>query len=145
MKIKDEVDIKGVFELFIYKNGQLIEHYVDENMILKRAKVLMSRLIAGDSAGIKIEKISFGTNATPATPDDTAITAPFTTNISSKTYPADGQVSFAFSVGTAEANGKDIAEFGLMLSDGTYYARKVRGVIEKESDMSFTGTWTLIF
>lgn len=145
MKIKDEVKVRGSFELFIHKNGVLVEHYVDENMILKRAKNLMARLVAGDSAGIKIEKISFGTNAVAATPDDTAITAAFTKNISSKSYPADGQVAFAFSLGTAEANGKDIAEFGLMLTDGTYYARKVRGVIEKESDMSFTGTWTLIF
>ena len=54
-------------------------------------------------------------------------------------------MSFSFTIGKAEANGKKIREFGLLCSDGTLFARKTRGVIEKADDIEIVGTWTIIF
>ena len=143
---KDDAPLRGEFHLRIYRKGVLVEETA-ENMILTRMKDVMAALIGGAPAyaGVKINRISFGTSGTPTQPSDTAIIAPFTKNLGTPTYPSAGRVAFPFSLGTAEANGKTIAEFGLMLSDGTYAARKVRGVIEKDADLSFSGTWTIIF
>lgn len=41
--------------------------------------------------------------------------------------------------------GLNIRELGLLCADGTLFARKVRGLIEKTSDLSITGSWTIIF
>lgn len=138
--------IKGKFELFIYKNGVLVESFIDENMILKRSKQITAQVFAGAYQGEFINRISFGTSGVAATPDDTFITAPHTKNLGTPTYPAIGQVRFPFSLNSGEANGKVIREFGLMLNDNTYAARKVRaGAIEKGPDLSLSGSWTLIF
>lgn len=145
--LKDDTPLRGIFELRIYRNGQLVEEYLDDNLILGRMKDVMARLIGGDPAyaGMTINRISFGTNGTAPAPGDNAVTSPFTKNVGAPTYPAAGRVAFPFSLGTGEANGKAIREFALMLSDGTYAARKVRGVIEKDADLSFSGTWTILF
>ncbi|MNC78397.1 hypothetical protein D3C75_1305980 [compost metagenome] len=52
---------------------------------------------------------------------------------------------FAFTLGESEANGLNIRELGLLCADETLFARKVRGLIEKTSDLSITGSWTIIF
>lgn len=143
---KDDAPLRGEFHLRIYRKGVLMEE-TSENMILTRMKDVMAGLIGGAPAyaGKKIDRISFGTSAVPAQPSDNTVTAPFTKSLGTPTYPSAGRVAFPFSLGTAEANGKSIAEFALMLSDGTYVARKVRGLIEKDVDLSFSGTWTIIF
>lgn len=127
------------------EEGEVILDETDKNLILKRAKNLCARLIAGESLGIKVVQIAFGINPTLPEPDNNAITSAFIKAISSIEFPADGQVRFNFSLLRGEANGKKITEFGLRLTDGTYYARKVRGGIEKESDLAFDGSWTIIF
>lgn len=145
--LKDDALLRGIFELKVYRKGQLVEDYVDNNLILGRMKDVMAGLIGGapSYAGMTINQISFGTNGTAPTPGDNAVTSPFTKNLGAPTYPAAGRVSFPFILGTGEANGKAIREFALRLSDGTYAARKVRGVIEKDADLSFSGTWTILF
>jgi len=65
--------------------------------------------------------------------------------VSDCTYPATGEACFAFTIGAGEANGKSIREFGLLCSDGTLFARRTRGVIEKADDIEITGTWTIKF
>ena len=60
-------------------------------------------------------------------------------------YPATGQVRFNWSLSTAELNGVAITEFGLLCADGTLFSRKQRKPIEKESDLSLTGSWTILF
>ena len=56
-------------------------------------------------------------------------------------------VVFAFSLGTADANGLAIGEFGLLSAAGVLYARKVRAyqIINKDASMSLSGTWTIQF
>jgi hypothetical protein len=145
MKIIDTVGIKGIFELTVYKNGQPVEEYKDENMIMNIAKEALAKLIGGDGSGKTITKIGFGINGSGPTPADTALTNAYIKNITSKTYPQVNQVKFTWSLATSEANGKSIREFGLICSDNTLFARKTRGAIEKSNDISLEGSWTIIF
>lgn len=145
MKVADIVNIKGVFEMKIYKAGILIEKYVDENMIMNVAKGALAKLIAGDGLNKVITKIGFGTNGSGPTPDDTGLTDAYVKPLSGHSYPQVNQVKFTWSLLTTEANGKQIREVGLICSDNTLFARKTRGVIEKADDISLDGSWTIIF
>lgn len=138
--------MRGVFTMRVYRNGKLIEHYRDDNLIVNGAKQVVSQLIAGAGAGRHIAKIAFGTNSAVAAPGNTAITSPFTKNLAGVSYPASGQVQFNWNLLTTEANGKDIFEFGLLCADGTLYARKVRNkALSKDSDFALEGEWIIIF
>jgi hypothetical protein len=145
MKILDMEKVKGIFELRVLRDGQVIEEYSDKNMIVNVAKDALARLIGGDGAGKTITKIGFGTNGSGPTPDDTALTDAFTKPLSGHTYPQAGHVKFTWSLGTTEANGMSVREFGLICSDNTIFSRKTRGQIEKASDISLDGSWTIIF
>lgn len=145
MNVTDETTLRGEFVMRVYRKGELVEEYVDKNMIMNVAKDAMARLIGGSGTGKTITKIGFGTNATAPTPDNTALTDAYSKNTNTPTYPTTGQVAFGWNLGTSEANGKAIAELGLICSDGTLFARKVRGVINKDADLSLDGTWTIIF
>lgn len=145
MKFQDEIQIKGEFEVKIIKNGNIIEVFTDKNLIVNLAKETLAKLIGGDGTGKSITKISFGTSGISPTPDDISIISAYTKNIDSHTYPALNKVTFNWTLGTNEANGKAIKEFGLICSDNTLFSRKTRGTIEKENDISLEGTWTIIF
>jgi hypothetical protein len=78
--------------------------------------------------------------------DDTALTSPYVKNLAGAAYPQEGQVSFSWNLTTSEANGKAIMEFGLLTADGKLFCRRTRTTpINKESDISLEGTWTIIF
>jgi hypothetical protein len=143
--------IKGVLAYKVYRhvNGkkELLETYEDHNLIVNRAREQMAHLIAGDSvANRKITKIAFGTNGIEADLLDETITGATTKDLDGYTYPAQTQVRFSWSLGVGEANGKAIREFGLICADNSLFARRTRNKpINKESDISLEGTWTIIF
>ncbi len=136
----------GLFELRVFRRGALIEEWTDRNLVVDNYKVTHARLLGGDVTNRSVTKISVGTNGTSPAAGNTAITDPFTKAVSSVTYPATNQVCFAFSILTTEANGKAIMEFGLLTAGDLLYARKSRtAALNKESDISFSGTWTITF
>lgn len=141
----EQIAMRGDFWLRIYRNGVLVEEQHDPNMIMNVAKDAMAKLIGGSGSGKTITKIGFGTSTTGPTPTDTGLANSYSKNVSTVAYPATGQVAFGWTLGTSEANGKAIAELGLICSDGTLFARKVRGAINKDADLSLEGTWTIIF
>lgn len=141
----EQIAMRGDFRLRIYRNGVLVEEQHDPNMIMNVAKDAMAKLIGGSGTGKTITKIGFGTSSTGPTPTDTALANSYSKAVSAVAYPTTGQVAFSWTLGTSEANGKAIAELGLVCSDGTLFARKVRGVINKDADLSLEGTWTIIF
>ncbi|QFT84488.1 hypothetical protein FIU88_05775 [Halomonas sp. THAF12] len=138
-------DMTGILELRVYRGGELIDDWRDENLIVDGARDMLARLIAGDGSGEAVTRIGFGGNASPASPDDTALTGAYVRDLTGHSYPAAGQVRFDFALATTEANGLTIREFGLIAADGSLFSRKVRGAIEKNDDISFQGTWTIIF
>lgn len=145
LRINDTHDMTGTLELRVYRHGQLIDAWRDENLIVNNARDMLARLIAGDGAGEAVAKIGFGSGSSPASPNDTALTGAYTRSLTGHDYPEPGQVRFKFSLATSEANGIGIREFGLITADGNLFSRKVRGLIEKNDDISFEGSWTIIF
>jgi hypothetical protein len=138
--------LKGIFELKVFKNGRVIEHAREENLIVDGARVQMAHLIAGETANRQIVKIAFGTSGVAPTVNDTAITNPFKKALSGFTYPEAGQVKFSWNLTTAEDNGQAILEFGLLCADETLFARRTRAKpVNKESDISMQGNWTIVF
>lgn len=145
MRFEDTTPPRGEFVLSIRRNGVEVESYADRNMIMSSARDALARLLGGDGSGKMITHIGVGTDGNGPEPGDTALTSAYKKRLSGHSYPSTGRVAFSFTIGKAEANGKKIREFGLLCSDGTLFARKTRGVIEKADDIEIVGTWTIIF
>ena len=145
MDTEETMAVKGYLNVQIYRGGVLIDQWEDKNMILSVARSALAALLGGAESGKVINRIGFGTSGTAPTPSDATLTSSYVRSVGAITYPAAGQVRFAWSLAGSEANGKAIREFGLICTDGTLFSRKVRGAIEKESDISLTGTWTISF
>lgn len=136
----------GLFVLNVFRRGELIERMEEKNLIVDGSKQVHAKLLGGDVTNRSVTQFSVGTSGTAPAAGNTTITSPYTKALDLVTYPATNQVQFSFSLGTGEANGKAILEFGLLTAGGVLYARKVRTLaLNKESDISFAGTWTISF
>jgi hypothetical protein len=137
---------RGIFTLDIYRRGELIEHFVDDNLIVDQGRTNITRLLGGDGANLQIAQIGFGISNAVAVPGNTALTGSYVKAIDSHSYPSATSVLFNFSLAVGEANGMAIYEFGLLTASGLLHARKVRGgPLMKASDLSLTGTWQLLY
>lgn len=145
MNFTDDQPMRGIFLVEVRRNGVLIEVVEETNLIVSGAKNQLARLVGGNGTNRHINRIGFGTGTAAAAPTNTALTAAYVKNVTSVEYPATGQVRFHWTLSTAEANGMSITEFGLICADGTLFSRKVRAPIQKESDLSLSGAWTIIF
>ena len=145
MNIAEQIALRGELSITLHRAGQQPQTITEYNMIMTAAKSALARLIAGQGSGKNINRIAFGTRGADPSPNDTAISGAYTKAVSAITFPAEGQVRFTFALGESEANGLNIRELGLLCTDETLFARKVRGLIEKTSDLSITGSWTIIF
>lgn len=138
--------LKGRFEMFVSDlSGNIIEHYIDENLVVNGGRTTVMLLLGSASSAKQLTKLSVGTNGTPPVGTDTAITGAFTKNLGTVSYPTISSVKFDWTLGAGEANGIAISEFGLLCTDNTLFARKVREVINKNSDIILTGNWTISF
>lgn len=136
----------GVLELNIFRDGLLIETWREQNLIVDGCKAVLAALLGGSVSGKSVTKIGLGSNGALPVGSNTSLTNLFAKTLSSVTYPVAGQVRFNFLIGTGDANGLNIMEFGLITADGTLVARRVRGTaIPKDSSISFTGSWTVTF
>lgn len=146
MKTNDSIIATGTFNLQIYENDALIDTINEQNLVVTLGHQNMTKLIGGDAAGKKIEKIGVGTNGATPVAGDTALTSSFIKAIAGATYPDAQSVLFSFDIDNSEANGMTIREFGLFNSDNVLCARKVRtGEIIKTSAIRLVGTWKLTF
>lgn len=136
----------GRFLLHVFRRGELIETYEDDNLIVDGSKLIHAKLLGGTVANNSVTQFAVGTNGTAPAGGNTTITDPYAKAVDSVTYPATNQVTFNFSLGTTEANGMAIFEFGLITAGGALYARKVRtAALAKDSDLSLTVAWTISF
>ncbi len=142
----ETIKVRGEFNLIIRdKTGKIVERYTDKNLIVNLAKTTMAALLGAGGVTKNINTIAFGTNATAPDISDTAIAGAVTKPVTSVTYPEFNSVLFNWVLGLTEGNGVAIAEFGLLSVDGTLFARKTRAVINKTADLSFAGSWKIIF
>jgi hypothetical protein len=136
----------GIFMLQVFKNGDLVEVFEEKNLIVDNSKQIHARLLGGSVSGQSVATIGFGTSGTAPVVGNTALTGAFTKAVDSVTYPLTNQVTFNFSLGSGENNGMAILEFGLITAGGALYARKVRSTaLNKASDISLSGSWTITF
>lgn len=138
--------LNGCFELQVCNaNGNVIETYIDKNLVVNGGRTAVMLLLGAGGTDKQLTQISVGTNGTQPVGTDTAITGAFTKALGTVSYPTVSSVKFEFQIGASEANGIAIAEFGLLCDDDTLFARKVREVINKNSDIILNGAWTISF
>lgn len=147
MKLADVVSRPtGTLEVIVRRRGQIIDHWIDRNLVVDASKGPLAHLLGGDVAGYSVTQIAFGTNGTPPVAGNTAITGAYTKALDGHTYPSISSVSYNFSLAAAEDNGMAIFEFGLLCANGTLFARKTRAsVLNKASDITLAGTWVIQF
>jgi hypothetical protein len=148
MKIeaKEKTAMHGILRYRkIFRDGR-VETHEEENLIVDTARDQMAHLIAGVTEERHVSFIAFGTDGSVAELTDTEITDPFIKAISGVDYPVPGQVRFNWNVAETEMNGKAVLEFGLLCEDGTLFARRIRQTpLNKDSDFSLEGDWTIVF
>lgn len=142
--MNDKIIAKGEVNIQVFENGKLIETMREKNLVVTLGRTNLAKLLGGDAAGKKIDKVSVGTSAVPAAITDTTITGAFTKAITSVSYPDVNSVMFNFDIDNTEANGITIREFGLLNSDSVLCARKVRTTeIVKTDVIRLVGTWKI--
>jgi Flp pilus assembly protein TadG len=134
----------------VFERGKLIETVDDHNLIVVGSQSIHAHLLGGAVTNQSVTQIGYGTNGTAPVFGNTALTGAYTKAIDSVAYPATNQVQFNFSLGVGGtdtgAYGLAISEFGLLTPSGTLYARKTRSApLNFNSDISFTGAWTISF
>lgn len=143
--MNEKVIVRGTFSIKVIENatGKLLEDYTDNNLVVTLGKTNVCKLLGGAVAGVKISKIAVGTGITDPAVTDTTLTGLVSKAIDSATYPDDNSVLFSWTLGTGDANGITITEFGLLNDNNVLCARKVRSGIVKTSAISIVGSWKI--
>lgn len=135
---------RGVLTVEVFRRGELVERWEGNNLVVDASKPVLAHLLGGAVSGMSVTKFGVGTSLAPAASGNTSLTAPFVKNVDSVVYPSPSQVSFLFTLGTGEANGMNIGEFGLLTTAGALFARRVRSVaLPKDSDITLSGAWVI--
>lgn len=137
--------VQGRFTLDVLRAGVVVERVDEPNMVVVGARVILAGLLGGGTLGLT--QLGLGTDMTPSVFGNTALQAPYLRPLGAADFPQPNIVRFAFSLGTDEANGMNIAEFGLLTAAGVLFARKTRkfAVIPKDSTVALAGTWSIQF
>lgn len=148
MRARDDASLRGRLRINVFKliNGQKVwaDSFDDHNLITLSGKQLITFLLAGEPGNHKITKIGVGEDGTDPQNSDVSLLNAYVKLIDSYNFLADNIVQFNFSMDTGDANGLQIAEFGLFSDDGQLFARKIRlPAIPKDSDIIIEGDWTI--
>jgi hypothetical protein len=142
--IKDGIKPNGVFTLkVVNKAGEILEEYTDNNLVVDLGKTNVAKLLGGDVDGAKIAKIAVGTGSLAPDVADSALTDMFSKAIDGVTYPDTNSALFSWTLGTDDANGLTLTEFGLLNDNDVLCARKVRSGIDKTNAISLIGSWKI--
>lgn len=140
----DSLPVRGCLRLRIKRCRVVVEDWEDDNLVVDIPRIEIARGIAQGGAILPVTHIAIGTNGTAPAPGDTSISQAFIKPLLSVSRPSPTSVVCAFSILAADANGMVIREFGLLRSDGTLFARRTRGPIEKSEDLEIEGEWTIV-
>jgi hypothetical protein len=142
----DKQGVRGTLLLRCFDRGREVWRFHDPNVVVNGGRQTMSLMLAGQNPHGAITRISVGNN--PALPQqtDSAISNQYAKAFDSITFPSSTGVSFNFSLTDNELVGYYVAEFGLLLADGTLFSRKtVPSPANKSATQSFAGSWTINF
>ena len=141
----DRLTGKGTVTLKIYEDGKLREVQELHNLIVTVGKERVCQFL-GNAAPSGLTQIQAGTNGMATSLTDTAIAGGATpVAFTTVSYPAPGSILINFTIGTGDANGITIQEFGLLTADSVLFSRIVRPAIVKTSAISIVGTWQIEF
>lgn len=131
MKIIEKVQkITGHLHYTATRNGNVVEIFNDHNLVVDAGRELMALIMAGKQT-TSITKIGVGTGITPEMVKDTGLTDCVYIPLTARS--TDGKTArFDFAIGTDQANGLNIHEFGLFAENGIMFSRRVR---DKEKDL----------
>ncbi len=141
----ENLKVKGRFEMRTFKDGVLIDTYIDNNLVVAAGRNAVAELLGNTSPNKFITEIKFGEEGTPPSSLDTGVLNPFTKAVTAVSYPAIGEVKFDWTLELAENNGVTIKEYGLFCSDGTMFARKTGTDVVKTNLIRLEGSWTILF
>jgi hypothetical protein len=148
VNFKEQAPIRGALHLRIKRRGKIIEDWEDQNLVVDAGRNIMARLVGGET-GLAINRIAFGTAGDDPAPGDTManIANAFIKPVAAVSHPLPTQTKFDFVLLESEANGLAIRQFALVTANGTLFAHRTRGgkTIDKDSDLSIEGQWTIFF
>ena len=137
----EKIGIKGFLTLKFYDKGVLVKEDKGNNLIVGYGYAkLLSMLIGTNDIGI--DKIQVGVESQPADGLDTQILSPVNLAITSREI-TNGKLTLEFQFGSAQGNGTTFCEFGIILKDGSLFARKVWPAFNKIEDLTINGTWEI--
>jgi len=145
---------KGIFNLEIYENGELVHSHVDKNLIVDSGFLILANLVATADSGKIIDTIALGSQGIvdnkfifPVVSDVTLRNETF--RKTGRTYTIDTinkKIEFVFVLDETEGNGAGARvynEAGLISSDGTMMARKVFPECVKTPNQKMFVRWAL--
>lgn len=142
-KEKFREGMKGTLSIkVVNKKGVEIDTFEWNNLITTNGYIAASECLAGSQYAY-ITNVSFGTDTTTPSVNDSSITNAVTVPITDITYPEAGTASFHFLVDWLDAVGMDIYEWGLITVDGRLFSRVTRDVISKTEEMQLLGEWKI--
>ena len=137
----------GEMAVWIWRHGVLIEATRQPNMVVDAARAVNALLVSGSFSNNAVTQIGFGSTATPPAAGNTGLSVDaYVKAVDLITYQAPNRIAFSISLGTGEANGLALSEYGLLTGNGALYARLVRGApLTKDASVSLSAVWTITF
>lgn len=131
----------------VWRHGQLIEDWAGPNLVVASSRFMLAQLIGGAVASNSVSKIGFGSSGvTPAIGNTGLSPDAYFKALDSITYPTESQVAFNFSLGTSEANGQSIAEYGLLSAANSLFSRVTRSApLMKDISVTLNASWIVSF
>ena len=142
--MKESSKINGVFQIkCVNKSGRILWAKETKNLIVNDGRESMATALSGGSNS-PIESIAVGTNGAAAELENDVITNPFSKAFESISLVGKSVVC-SYIIDFAEANEKDIREFGILLESADLFARVAVPLIQKTDALKLEGTWTINF
>ena len=150
----DKVRLRGDLTVTMtnVSTGREVRHHV-RNTITYDGLNSALYLWAQDSitaADYQIVKLVPGLNATPPTRGDVSVVNPVAagnqiplTSANRSLSAATGELTISGTLGTTQANGLTLCEIGLVLGNGSLFARQVHPNFTKTSSFTITYTWRI--
>ena len=139
--MRDKFKLKGTVRLKVYENGVLIDEHVGSNLVVDSGyEMLFQRIVT--NTPVTIDMVGVGSDGTAPAPDNRDLTTPFMRMITSITLITPTSFKCDFTIGSGDANGITIREFGLFMF-GMLFARKTGITIAKNPTISISGEWTI--
>lgn len=148
--MEENVNMRGVrgdVKITLLHRDGTKKVYNYKNLIVNTGFTDFAKLLGGDAAGEKIDKIAFGTGTTAASITDTSLAAQVLTKAATVTYPAYNQVMFSATMGTSEGGSNVFAEIGLLTATSSILVSRIilSPTITKSTAYQIQIDWILSF